>query len=180
MPGLVEPQPRASNTLPAQQRWVVFDHTVEGLFLIALKGRLSSVATARLRAEGMDLSNKLLPAYPFATWKRCLEIAVMDLYGKLPRPEGYRRLGHDAVNGMCKTVLGRAMLGVTRLLGPLRALRRLDHNLHSADNYVRARLTELSPTWCEVGISEVAPSSSAWSCWAGRAGAPPSSCSGSS
>ena len=155
MPGLVEPQRRGSNPLPSAQRWVVFDHTVEGLFLITLQGRLSAVAAARLRAEGLDLSKKLLPAYTFETWKKCLEIAVVDLYGKLPRPEGYRRLGHDVVNGMCKTVIGRAMLGVARLLGPLRALRRLDHNLQSADNYVQARLTELSSNWCEVGINEV-------------------------
>jgi uncharacterized protein (TIGR02265 family) len=134
---------------------VVFDHTVEGLFLIALQGRLSSVAMARLRAAGMDLSKKLLPAYGFETWKRCLEVAVTDLYGRLPRDEGYRRLGHDMVQGMGKTVIGRAMVGVARLLGPLRALRRLDHNLHSADNYVQARITELSSHWCEVGINEV-------------------------
>ncbi len=155
MQGLAEPQPRGNQPLPAMHRWVVFDHTVEGLFLIALKGRLSSMAAARLRAEGMDLSKKLLPAYGFETWRKCLEIAVTDLYGKLPRAEGYRRLGHDVVKGMCKTVIGRAMLGVARLLGPLRALRRLDHNLHSADNYVQARLTELSSNWCEVELNEV-------------------------
>jgi uncharacterized protein (TIGR02265 family) len=155
MPGLTEPQRTGSKASPALQRRVVFDHTVEGLFLISLKGRLSDTAAARLRAEGMDLSKKLLPAYSFETWKRCLEIAVMDLYKGLPRPEGYRRLGHDVVQGMCKTVIGRAMVSVARLLGPLRALRRLDHNLHSADNYVQARLTELSSNWCEVWINEV-------------------------
>jgi uncharacterized protein (TIGR02265 family) len=137
------------------QRRVVFDHTVEGLFLIALKGRLSSAAAARLRVAGLDLSKKLLPAYTFETWKRSLEIAVVDLYGFVSRPEGYRRLGHDVVAGLGKTVIGRAMVGVARLLGPLRALRRLDHNLHSADNYVQARLTELSSNWCEVWINEV-------------------------
>jgi len=155
MQGLVEPQRRGTTPLPSPQRWVVFDHTVEGLFLIALQGRLSVVAAARLRAEGLDLSKKLQPAYSFETWRKCLEVAVTDLYGKLPKTEAYRRLGHDVVKGMGKTVIGKAMVGVARLLGPLRALRRLDHNLHSADNYVQARLTELSSNWCEVGINEV-------------------------
>ena len=154
MQGLVEPQPRGTTPLPTQ-RWVVFDHTVEGLFLIALQGRLSAVAAARLRAEGLDLSKKLQPAYSFETWRKCLEVAVTDLYGRVPKAEGYRRLGHDVVKGMGKTVIGKAMVGVARLLGPLRALRRLDHNLHSADNYVQARLTELSSNWCEVAINEV-------------------------
>jgi len=155
MQGLIEPQPRGTTPTPAMQRWVVFDHTVEGLFLISLQGRLSAVAAARLRAEGLDLSKKLQPAYAFETWRKCLEVAVTDLYGRLPKAEGYRRLGHDVVQGMCKTVIGKAMVGVARLLGPLRALRRLDHNLHSADNYVRASLTELSSNWCEVSINEV-------------------------
>jgi uncharacterized protein (TIGR02265 family) len=155
MQGLSEPRLTGSKPAPAMQRWVVFDHTVEGLFLIALQGRLSTMAMARLRAEGIDLSKKLQPAYSFEIWKRCLEVAVTDLYGRLPRAEGYRRLGHEMVQGMGKTVMGRAMVGVARLLGPLRALRRLDHNLHSADNYVQARLTELASNWCEVWINEV-------------------------
>lgn len=155
MPRLTEPQLAESSPSTGPQRRVVFDHTVEGLFLIALKGRLSRLAVAALQREGLDLSKKLLPAYSFEVWRRCLAIAVGDLYPLVSRAEGYRRLGHEIVEGVGRTAMGRAMIGVGRLLGPLRVLRRLDHNLHSADNYVRSRLTELTPHWCEVWINEV-------------------------
>jgi uncharacterized protein (TIGR02265 family) len=51
--------------------------------------------------------------------------------------------------------MGRATVGVARLLGPLRALRRLEHTLKSAENYVEAHVTERSSTCVEVRINEV-------------------------
>ncbi|WP_224250029.1 DUF2378 family protein [Hyalangium gracile] len=146
-----------SGTLPlrAERRRVVFDHTVEGLFLVALRGRLSVTAESSLRRAGLDLSKKLLPAYPFETWKHCLEIVATDLYPHLTRPQAWQEIGRAMVEGMARTVIGKATVGVARLLGPLRALRRLEHTLQSADNYVEARVTERSPTCVEVWINEV-------------------------
>jgi uncharacterized protein (TIGR02265 family) len=137
------------------QRRLVFEHTVEGLFRYALRARLSAPAWQALREAGVDLSKPLLPAYPYETWRRCLEIAVADLYPALPPAEAWRNLGREMVNGMVHTLMGRAMVGVARLLGPLRSLRRLNNTLRSADNYVESRLTELSPTSCEVWLNEV-------------------------
>ncbi|OJT25594.1 hypothetical protein BO221_06895 [Archangium sp. Cb G35] len=139
----------------AARRRLVFEHTVDGLFRFSLRSRLSSQAWNGLKAVGIDLSKPLLPAYTYDTWKRALELTVVDLYPLLPREEGWRRLGQEVVNGMVHTVMGRAMVGVARLLGPLRSLRRLNNTLRSADNYVESRLTELSPTSCEVWINEV-------------------------
>lgn len=139
----------------AAQRRLVFEHTVEGLYRFSLRSRLSSQAWNGLRAVGIDLARPLLPAYSHETWKRALELTVVDLYPLVSREEGWRRLGQEVVNGMVHTVLGRAMVGVARLLGPLRSLRRLNNTLRSADNYVESRLTELSPTSCEVWINEV-------------------------
>ncbi|MFE8604199.1 DUF2378 family protein [Archangium violaceum] len=139
----------------AVQRRLVFEHTVDGLFRFSLRSRLSSQAWKGLKAVGIDLSKPLLPAYTHDTWKRALELTVVDLYPLLSREEGWRRLGQEVVNGMVHTVMGRAMVGVARLLGPLRSLRRLNNTLRSGDNYVESRLTELSPTSCEVWINEV-------------------------
>lgn len=138
----------------AQRRWV-FEHTVEGLFRHALHGRLSAPAWEALRAAGLDLSRPLLPAYSHDTWKRGLEIAVADLYAQLPQAEAWRKLGREMIQGMVYTLMGRAMVGVSRLLGPLRSLRRLNNTLRSADNFVEARVTELGPTACEVWFNEV-------------------------
>lgn len=156
MNGLAEISPMSGSvSLRAMRRWVVFDHAVEGLFLVALRGRLSVAAQADLRRAGLDLSKKLLPAYPFETWKQCLEIAVRDIYSHLPLPEAWREIGHAVVEGMARTGIGRATAGVVRLLGPLRALRRLETMLKSADNYMGARVTEHTSTCVEVWLNEV-------------------------
>jgi uncharacterized protein (TIGR02265 family) len=155
MTGLAQPLQIQPLPLRAAPRWVVFDHTIEGLFLVALKGRLPVTTEWSLRRVGLDLSKKLLPAYPFETWRQCLEIVALDLYPHLSRPEAWRQLGHQIVEGMSRTVMGRTMGRVARLMGPLRALRRLNHNLSSADNYVQARITERSATCVEVSINEV-------------------------
>ncbi len=149
------PSRSGTASVAAAPPWVVFDHTVEGLFRVALHGRLSASTESNLRRAGLDLSKKLLPAYSFETWKRCLEIVATDLYPHLPPAEAWRAIGRTIVEGVGRTVIGRATLAVARLLGPLRALRRLRHMLQSADNYVEASVTERSATCVEVSINEV-------------------------
>jgi uncharacterized protein (TIGR02265 family) len=144
-----------AESAPQSPRRVVYEQTFDGLFHIALGKRLSSAAHALLREAGLDLSRKLLPAYPVETWRRCVEIAVRDLYPEHPRSEGYRLIGHDLVEGLANTTLGRAMVGVGRLLGPTRTLRRMNNTFRSADNFVESRLTELSATRFELWINEV-------------------------
>lgn len=138
----------------APRRWV-FGHTVEGLFLVALRGRLSEAAREALCRGGLDLSRPLQPTYSYETWRRSLEISALDLYPLLPREEAWYRLGRSVVEGMVQTLLGRTMAGVARLLGPLRSLRRFNNTLRSAGNYVESRLEELSSTACRVWINEV-------------------------
>jgi len=136
-------------------RLVVYEQTFDGLFRVALGKRLSSEAHALLREAGLDLSSKLRPSYPVETWRTCVEIAVRDLYPDLPRAEGYRRIGVDLVEGIASTAMGRAMVGVGRLLGPTRSLRRMNNTFRSTDNVVESRLTELSATHFELWINEV-------------------------
>jgi uncharacterized protein (TIGR02265 family) len=155
MQGLVETRGVGVGRSAATQRRLVFEHTFEGLFRFALRERLSGQAWEALREAGVDLSRPLLPAYSHETWRRSLELAAADIYPRLPRSEAWRHLGRDVANGMVHTLMGRAMVGVARLLGPLRSLRRFNNTLRSADNYVESRVTELSPTACEVWFNEV-------------------------
>ena len=134
---------------------LVFEHTVEGLFRVALNGKLSPPATRALGQTGIELTRPLLPAYPVETWRRALEITVADVYAQLPPDEAWRRLGHEVLDGLVHTRLGRSLSNAAQLLGPLRFLRRLNTTLRSADNYVRAELKEQAPTTCEVWINEV-------------------------
>jgi uncharacterized protein (TIGR02265 family) len=143
-----------AETQVARPRWV-FEHTVEGLFRMALGTRLSAAAQQSLCEAGLDLSRRLLPAYSHDTWKRCLAIAADDLYPRVPRPEAWRRLGSELILGVSQTAMGRAMSSVARMLGPLRWLRRLQHTLRGLDNVVEVQLRELSPTACELHLNEV-------------------------
>jgi len=136
-------------------RQLVFEHTVEGLFRVALNGQLSPRATRALEDTGIELTRPLLPAYPVETWRRALEITVADVYARLSPEEAWRRLGHEVLDGLVDTHMGRSLRGAAQQLGPLGFLRRFNTTLRSADNYVQARLEERSPTLCEVWINDV-------------------------
>ncbi|OJH34801.1 DUF2378 family protein [Cystobacter ferrugineus] len=145
---------RDEGHLPARERWV-FEHTVDGLFRIALRGRLSAPALQALSEVGVDLSRPLLPAYSSETWARALRIAAADSFPGQPPEVSWCRLGQEVINGLVHTLVGNAMVSVASLLGPLRFLRRLNPTLRNTDNYVESRVEELGPTSCEVWINEV-------------------------
>jgi uncharacterized protein (TIGR02265 family) len=143
-----------ASTSAARERWV-FEHTVDGLFRGTLRDRWSAPALQSLCQAGIDLSRPLLPAYSSETWGRALHIAAAELSSDLPLEDCWRRLGQEVINGLVHTVVGRALVSVAGLLGPLRFLRRLNSTLRSADNYVESRLKEVGPHACEVWINEV-------------------------
>ncbi|MCP3138499.1 DUF2378 family protein [Pyxidicoccus xibeiensis] len=140
---------------PAPKQRIVFEHTVEWLLQPSLRLRLSPAACAALKDVGLDVTERLLPAYSFDTWQRTLAIVVADLYPAVPTTDAYRLLGRMLVRGVERTAMGRAMVSLGRLLGPLRAMRRIDETFRSADNYVESRFTEHTATHCELWINEV-------------------------
>jgi uncharacterized protein (TIGR02265 family) len=140
---------------PVPRPRVIFEHTVDWLLQPVVRLRLSPAAHAALREAGLDVTERLRPAYPFDTWKRSLAIIVADLYPAMPTGEGFRLLGQSLARGVERTAMGRAMVSMGRLLGPLRSLRRINETFRSADNYVESRFTERSSTCCELWINEV-------------------------
>jgi uncharacterized protein (TIGR02265 family) len=140
---------------PAPRQRVIFEHTVDWLLQPPVRLRLSPAAYAALKEAGLDPTERLRPAYSFDTWRRALAIIVADLYPACPPNEGYRLLGGTLARGVERTAMGRAMVSMGRLLGPLRSLRRINETFRSADNYVESRLTERGPTHCELWINEV-------------------------
>ncbi|WP_164006826.1 DUF2378 family protein [Pyxidicoccus trucidator] len=140
---------------PAPRQRVIFEHTVDWLLQPAVRLRLSPAAYTALREAGLDVTERLRPAYTFDTWKRSLAIIVADLYPAVSTDEGYRLLGQLLARGVERTTLGRAMVSMGRLLGPLRSMRRINETFRSADNYVESRFTERTQTSCELWINEV-------------------------
>ena len=130
-------------TVPLAQR-VVFKQVVEALLTHALRGRVTPRLRERLHRAGLDVDRPLLPAYPVTQWVACLDIIAEEAYPHLPREAAFRRMAADHVEGYGHTLVGRALFGVLRVLGPRRTLRRMSENLRSSDNYTRVRVEELA------------------------------------
>jgi uncharacterized protein (TIGR02265 family) len=148
--------PGAPRAAPSESRTrLVYATGVEGLFLRALKDRLTPELKAKIRAEGVDLEKKLALGYPLDVWIRCVDAAAQVLYPTLTLEEAHWTLGADFIRGYAETMIGRAMFGVLRLLGPMKAIAQLERSFRTGNNYVRTSFIELSPTSAEVWIAGV-------------------------
>jgi uncharacterized protein (TIGR02265 family) len=133
---------------------LIFHDTFEGLWVRGLKNHVSPELREAMLAEGVDVA-KLLPAYPLATWKRCMILTVSILY-PLEKPDvAYARLGRLFMDGFFETFIGRAMLPLLKLLGTKRVLERLRHSFRQGNNFSDTRLELLGPGKAQVWINEV-------------------------
>jgi len=138
--------------VPLEQR-LVYVQVVEGLLQHGLQGKVSPQLKQRLRQAGIDLDRPLLPAYPVRLWMHCLSVIVDETYPGLPREEAFRKLAEAHVQGYGRTAVGRAVLGVMRLLGPRRVVQRLPQTLRATDNYTQVELVERGPTFFEMRLN---------------------------
>jgi uncharacterized protein (TIGR02265 family) len=136
---------------------LVFEHTLEGLFMRGLMGRVSPMLRERLKEVGVDLDRKLQPAYGFDTWCSAVRVAARELHPDVPDDVGYGLLGERMVDGYKETVLGRAALGVIQLMGPRRGVSRTRQIFRSANNYTETRLEDVSPMEVDLWMNEAGP-----------------------
>ncbi|WP_317987791.1 DUF2378 family protein [Hyalangium gracile] len=141
-------------TLIAMADRLVFDHTIEGLFVRGLAGQMTPRLKEKLRLAGVDLEHKLLPAYPFDTWTECIGVAARELYPDRPETEGWRLLGERLVEGYQETVLGGSMFAMLKALGPRRMLARAQKSFRSGNNYSEVRVKDLAPTVMELWMND--------------------------
>ncbi len=116
---------------------LIFSTAVQGLFHVALAGRLSGSARQSLREAGLDLDGDLRPAYPITTWLRWLDIARQDVWPDLPPDEAWRLLGRAVLEGTMGTMLGRVMAAAARALGPRMSLGQFDRGFRASNNFQR-------------------------------------------
>ncbi|MEW5739602.1 MAG: DUF2378 family protein [Myxococcota bacterium] len=136
---------------------VVFSHTIEGLFVQALGARVTPELKARLKSAGLNLDAKLLPAYPFEVWMKVLELTCQALFPDLPTDQAMFRVGESFLDGYQHTFLGRAVLGMIRVLGPRRTLLRSTQNFRSGNNYTETKITEVDVNIIDLWMNEVGP-----------------------
>ncbi|MBN9681270.1 MULTISPECIES: DUF2378 family protein [unclassified Corallococcus] len=131
---------------------VVFGHTVEGL-LSVLEGHLEGPLRPKLKAVGLDLDQKLEPAYPKDQWHQMLLLAAEALFPGLSPPQAHWHLGERFVTAYFSTNMGRALKGVLKLLGPARTLERTARNMASGSNFLLVDVARLSATDYRLKVS---------------------------
>jgi uncharacterized protein (TIGR02265 family) len=133
---------------------LVFPPIVEGLFVRGLNGKVTFALKEQLRKEGLDLERPLMPAYPLETWVRCVALTAKSLHPAETEAVAWRMLGERMIDGYRDTMVGRAMLGVLKLLGPQRVLSRAQHSFRTGNNYQEVRLTERGPNQVDMWLNE--------------------------
>ena len=138
--------------LPPRSGWFVYDHTVDGLFYKALRERLTPAVQRKLKALGIDVEGKP-KSVPHADWVKALELAANELFfGTVD--DRFRQLGHCVMIHHDKTVMGKAVIAVMKLIGPARVLKRVNSTLRSGNNYVQAQFAPTGPTSWEGPVNE--------------------------
>lgn len=133
---------------------VVFGHVVEGIHR-AWGKTLSRPARAQLAQIGIDLGKKPAATYPFDAFVRALEILRRDLVPSLPVDDGMFALGQQYIDGYFETLLGSAVAGIVKLLGPRRTLLRATQQFRSANNFSEISVINHAPTDAELDMSSV-------------------------
>jgi uncharacterized protein (TIGR02265 family) len=133
---------------------VVFGSGFEGLFSQGFRQRVTPALTAELKALGVDLDRPFDAAYPIETWAKTLEVCARHVYPELSWPDASWRLGRDTVDGFGHTLIGKAVYGVMKLIGPARSVERAARSYASTNNYTKVTLNRTSQTSYDFHINE--------------------------
>lgn len=142
-----------------EQLW--FDFTVEGIFVKGLGQRLTPELRSDLKTLGIDL-DRLGPAYPVATARKGLEAAWQRVFPELSKTDAFRELGRLSVQGYLDTMVGKAVLGLVRIMGVKRSLLRLHQSLSGGSNYVKASSELVGPNTIEITIQDASDMPTFW------------------
>lgn len=138
-----------TQVMKAEER-LVFSPSVEALLIRGVGDQLSDEVRAQVSEMGIDLSRPLLPAYSIDVWNRVVDHIAMALHPERSMAEAQYELGQSTVYGFERTTLGKAMVAVSKLIGPRRALLRFAGSSRSSNNYSYMEAREISPTEIEL------------------------------
>jgi uncharacterized protein (TIGR02265 family) len=133
---------------------LIFSQTFEGIFR-ALGPQLDPTLAERLRAVGIDPGQSLRPAYPLQVFLDAVRVIGEQRFPALAPAERDRSLGREFMDGYAQTMVGRAMVGMMRVIGPRRTLERLSRQFRTGNNFSETRLSERTPTQFELWCNQV-------------------------
>ena len=64
-------------------------------------------------------------------------------------------LGARAVDVFAESVMGSAMFGLLRVIGPMRTIGRMTKNFRTGANYIDTRATQMGPSAFDIWFNEV-------------------------
>lgn len=117
----------------------------------------------RYAAHGLDVAQKLLPAYPYAVWRQCLQAQRELVFGTLTDDAAAKQQGERFIEMYFeRTVMGRPLLLLLRALGPKRTLQRMTQNFRTGNNFSKAEVTMIETQALELRINDVFSPTTAW------------------
>jgi uncharacterized protein (TIGR02265 family) len=143
--------------VPPPEPHLVYDFSVDSLFK-GLGARLTPSLKEKVRAAGIDLDKKLLPAYPKDVWIRAVDVVARELSVNGDAASSSRRLGHDITNGFAESLLGKTMAPGVRLMGVRRVMLRLPKMLTMSNNFLKVAVVESPGNSVRVIVNEAVPS----------------------
>lgn len=124
---------------------LVFESSVEAMFVRSLHDRSSPELRTALRGIGIDVEKKLPPAISREVWYQGIELVAKHGWKELPRADALRAMGRRLIENLEGTLLGKTFSPVMRLLGPQRLLLRVPFNMRSANNFATATVEVKGP-----------------------------------
>lgn len=115
---------------------LVFEQSVEGMYLKGHPDLLTPPVKAALKAVGIDLDQKLKSSYPSELVNEATRTFRRMAYGHEPDDaKAYTKMGERIVDGYFNTGFGKAMVGVLKLFGAKRIVGRLPQTMASGTNF---------------------------------------------
>lgn len=128
---------------------LVFSNSIEALLIRGIGHRITPSLEAELASLGINLK-KLPPAIATETWQRAVEVVARALYPELTMGQAQRKLGESTVYGFEQTMFGKAVIALSKVIGPRRVLQRFPQTSRSSNNFSIMIAKELSPTEFEM------------------------------
>jgi len=133
---------------------LIFAQTFEGQ-LRALGTRLDARVADQLRKAGIDPAAELKPAYPLAVFQHLIVLVGEAVAPGQPPEEQAFEAGRAFIDGYGHTMVGRAMLGMMRVIGPRRSLERLSRQFRTGNNFSETTLRERGDGQYELWVNQV-------------------------
>lgn len=134
---------------------LAFGHSMEAI-LSAAKPVLDAQLISALQSVGLDPTKKLLPAYPADLTRKVVLLCALALNPTKPEGEALRAFGRRFIQRYGDSLIGKALLTASRLLGPKKMLDRVASQFRTANNYLETKVTHLAPGSAELWCNDIA------------------------